>query len=90
MTKEAEAGGMGPQAKGHLWPPEAGRGRKNFPESLWGSVILPTALFQTLASKPGRGHNFVLSFQLWCFPMAATETGIDLKVSVWPHQSAPL
>ena len=32
---EAETGGRRPPAQGHLEPPEAGRGRKDPPPSVW-------------------------------------------------------
>ena len=36
VKTQAGAGVMWPQAQNHLAPPEAGRGRKILPESLWG------------------------------------------------------
>ena len=35
MKTEAETGGRRPQAQGRLEPPEAGRGGKDPPRSLW-------------------------------------------------------
>lgn len=47
MKIEAEIGIMWPQAKGHLEPPEAGRGEEGFsPRALKGSMSLPCG-FQT-------------------------------------------
>lgn len=46
MKMEAETGFMLLQARGHMEPPEAGRGKKDFPSSLWRGYGLASR-FQT-------------------------------------------
>lgn len=64
MTR-AEAGGMWPQAKGHLDPLGVGGGRKHLPrEPSEGTRLCPHLHFKLLSSRTGRGEvSAVLKLQ---------------------------
>ena len=72
---EAEARVVQPQAKGHLEPPEAGRGRKHPPlelsEGIWPRLHLD---FRLPASRTGRRVHFCCfkPLNLWYFVTADT------------------